>query len=86
VVSHAIVDQLRPLLPKDDEGDAGKVKHLNALLEAAMLTDPVFVKEAESVFVKEAESEVRKPTIAGISNPKVQEKTRLVAHLPLGAA
>jgi hypothetical protein len=41
--SQAIVDQLTPLLPKDDEQATGKVKHLYPLLEAEMLMDLMFV-------------------------------------------
>jgi hypothetical protein len=37
MVSGSIFGQLTLLLPKDDEGAAGKVKHLYALLEAAAL-------------------------------------------------
>jgi hypothetical protein len=46
MASRTIIDQLTPLLPKDDEEAASKVKQLHVLLEAAMLTDAVFVKEA----------------------------------------
>jgi hypothetical protein len=35
------------LLPKDDEGITGKVKHLYTLLKATTLTDTTFVKAAE---------------------------------------
>jgi hypothetical protein len=46
MVSHAIVNQLTPILPKDDGGAMGKVKNFYAQLEAAMLMDPAFIKEA----------------------------------------
>jgi hypothetical protein len=45
--SHAIVDQLMPLLPKEDKEAAEKAKHLYALLDVATLTDATFVNEAE---------------------------------------
>jgi hypothetical protein len=47
MASRAIVEKLRPLLPKDNEETAGKVKHLYALLEPATLMDPAFINEAK---------------------------------------
>jgi hypothetical protein len=46
VVSHAIVDQLTPLLPKDDEEATSKVKQLYALLKVVTLTYLVCAQEA----------------------------------------
>jgi hypothetical protein len=45
VASWAIVDQLMPLLPKDNEQFTGKVKQLCSLVEVAMLTNHAFVQE-----------------------------------------
>jgi hypothetical protein len=46
VASQAIVDQLTPLLPKDDKQFTGKVKQLYALVETATLMNHAFVQEA----------------------------------------
>jgi hypothetical protein len=41
------VEKLRPLLPKDNEETAGKVKPLYALLDPATLMYPAFINEAK---------------------------------------
>jgi hypothetical protein len=45
MASWAIVDQLTPLLPKDNEQVAGQVKQVYSLLEAEMITDLMLVRE-----------------------------------------
>jgi hypothetical protein len=45
MASWAIVDQLTPLLPKDNEQVAGQVKQVYSLPEAEMITDLMLVRE-----------------------------------------
>jgi hypothetical protein len=43
MASHALINELTPSLPKDEA--ARKIKQLNAMLEAATMTDAVITKE-----------------------------------------
>jgi hypothetical protein len=44
IASWALVDQLKPLLPKDNQQAASQVKQLYALLAVATLTDNTLVQ------------------------------------------
>jgi hypothetical protein len=45
LASRMLIDQITPHLPKDNEEVNVHVKHLQAMLDAAMVADPVHDKE-----------------------------------------
>jgi hypothetical protein len=45
MASRMLIDQITPHLPKDNEEVNVHVKHLQAMLDAAMVADPVHDKE-----------------------------------------
>jgi hypothetical protein len=74
MASRPIVEKLRPLLPKDSEETARKVKHLYALLKPATLMDPAFVDEARK--------RCQGSTVISTVTPEVREMMPLAARLP----